>query len=320
MKLFPVLKLTVRGLVAGVTVAAATTTWSQTFPSKTIKIVVTTGAGTASDATARYLAEGMSKALNTPVIVENKVGASGVIATDSVAKAVPDGHTVLLTFSSHYINHWTMKPPYDALADFEPIARLNRSPLIFTTSPTSPYTSLRDLIAAAKQNPDKVSSATAGGVTQMAGALMASMAGIRMNEVLYKEPSRVLIEASSSLTDVAISGLTAAVPMIEGGRVRALAISTATRSSRVPDVPTVAEAGLTGYEMSSTTMILAPKGTPPAVVSRLSSVITTLAAAEGAQKLCVVQACDLAVQDAATLKAAGPAELEKWHRIVQLIN
>lgn len=129
-----------RGLVAAAAFMAVSAPASaQTFPGgKTIRIVVTTGTGTASDSAARYLASGMSKALNTAVIVDNRPGASGVLASDLVAKAAPDGHTLLLTFASHHINHWTMKPPYHAIDDFEPIARVNRSALVLTTAAASP--------------------------------------------------------------------------------------------------------------------------------------------------------------------------------------
>lgn len=307
-----------RTLIAGTALAAAAAATAQAFPGKTIKIVVTTGPGTASDSTARYLAGGMAKALNTPVIVENKPGASGVIATESVAKAPADGHTLLLTFSSHFINQWTMKPPYDAVNDFEYIARLNRSALVLSTSASSPFKSLGDVVAAAKSNPGKVSYATAGGVTEMAGALMANMAGVRINHALYKEPGKVMIDASSGVVDMALSGLTAAFPLIESGRVRAIAVTTPTRVSRLPDVPTMAEAGLPGYELSSTVMILAPKGTPREVVARLSSTITRLAAEEGFKDLCHIQVCDVEILDSAGLRAVAPAELEKFRRLVEL--
>lgn len=302
------------GLIAALSLPAA----AQGFPSKTIRIVVPTGTGTASDATARYLAEGMAKALNTPVIVDNKPGAGGVIGTEAVAKAPADGHTLLLTFSTHYINQWTTKLPYHALNDFEPIARLNRSALVLTTATSSPFKSLADVVAAARQNPDKLSYASASGVTEMAGALMANSANIRINHVLYKEPARVLIDASSGVADIAISGMTAAFPLVDGGRLRALAVTTATRSSRLPNVPTVAEAGLPGYELSSSVMVFAPKGTPAPVVARLSSVITNLAAADAFKDLCRIQVCDVEIQDAAGLKAAAPIELESWRRVVEL--
>lgn len=310
--------LGLRSLVAVTALTAVATATAQPYPSKPIKIIVITGPGTASDSTARYLASGMTKVLNTPVIVENRPGASGVIATEAVAKSPADGHTLLLTFSSHFINQWTMKPPYDAVNDFEPIARLNRSTLVLTTAASSPFKSVADVVAAAKRNPGKVSYATAGGVTEMAGALMGNLAGVRINHALYKEPSRVIIDSSSGVVDMAFTGLTAAFPLIESGRVRALAVTTSTRASQLPGVPTLAEAGLPGYEMSSTVMVLAPKGTPPTVVSKLSSVITQLATEEGFKELCRIQVCDVEILDSGALKAAAPAELEKWRRLVEL--
>lgn len=182
----------------------------------------------------------------------------------------------------------------------------------------SPFKSVSDVIAKAKANPGKVSMATAGGVTELAGVLMANMAGIRLNNVLYKEPSRVLIDAGSGLVDVAVTGMTAAFTGVESGRMRALAVTTAKRSSWMPNVPTLAEAGLPGYELSSTVMLFAPKGTPPPVVSTLSDVIIRLTAEDGYKELCRIQACDVEVMDAAGLKASAPAELEGWRRVVEL--
>lgn len=164
-----------RSLATAVVLFAAThCALADTYPNRPIKIVVPIGSGTGSDLAARYFAAGLGKSLNVPVIVDNKVGAAGVIGTDAVAKAEPDGHTLLLTFAAHYINQWVMKTPFDAVRDFEPIAGLNVTALVLVTGAASPYKSLGDVLTVAKRKPDSLSYASSGtgGVSHMAGALL----------------------------------------------------------------------------------------------------------------------------------------------------
>lgn len=290
------------------------------FPDgRTIRIIVATGAGSGSDLTARQIAVGLSKELGSPVIVENKTGASGVIGTDYVAKAAPDGYTLLGTYAQHYTNQLVQKTPYDAVKDFEPIARIANSALVISVAADSPYKSLKDVIEAAKKKPGVISFGSSGNGTtsHMAGALFANMAGISLNHVPYKAPGQVAVDAAAGQIDLSFNGMSTVLPLIKGGRLRALAVTTAQRSQSLPDVPTVAELGFPGYEASSPVWIFAPRGTPQPIIDKLSAAVLQQARTPAFKELCTAQGLDVDPQDAATAKAAGPGELEKWRKLLK---
>lgn len=308
-------------LVAVAIIPGVTPVLAADFPDgKPIKIVVATGVGSGSDLTARQIASGLSKELNTPVIVDNKAGAGGVIGTDFVAKAAPDGYTLLSTYAQHYTNQLIQKTPYDAVKDFEPIARVANSALVISVGANSPYKTLKDVVAAAKQKPGVVSFGSSGNGTtsHMAAALFAHMAGIKLNHVPYKAPSQVALDAVSGQIDLSFNGMSTALPLIKGGRLRALAVTTAQRSQSLPDVPTVAELGYPGYEAASPIWIFAPRGTPQAIVNKLSEAVVHQAQTPGFKELCLNQGLEVDIQPAAVAKAAGPGEVDKWRKLMSV--
>jgi tripartite-type tricarboxylate transporter receptor subunit TctC len=294
--------------------------WSQEYPSKPIRLVVPVSAGSGSDATARFLANALGKAWGVTLVVDNKPGAGAMLGTDIVAKAPADGYTLLFTYAAHYSNQWVLSPPFDAVKDFEPIARMANSTLVLATKPDSPYRTVRDLVTAAKHKPGALSYASAGlGSTgHMAGALLESLAGIELNHVPYKAASQVPLDAASGQVDVMFGGLASALPLIRSGRLRVLAVTSATRSAILPDAPTIAESGFPGYENSSPIWAFAPRGTPQAIVKKLSEVFTRAASSAEFKEFCLSQGIEADVQDAATVKAGAPGELEKWRRMVEL--
>lgn len=299
---------------------AAEPAFAADFPDgRPIKIVVATGVGSGSDLTARQIAAGLSKDLNTPVIVDNKTGAGGVIGTDFVAKAAPDGYTLLGTYAQHYTNQLVQKTPYDAVKDFEPIARIANSALVISVAPDSPYKSLKDVIEAAKKKPGVITYGSSGNGTtsHMAAALFTSMAGISLNHVPYKAPGQVALDAAAGQIDLSFNGMSSVLPLIKGGRLRPLAVTTAQRSQSLPDVPTVAELGLPGYEAASPIWIFAPRGTPQPIVDKLSAAVVAQAQAPAFKELCMTQGLEVDVQNAATAKAGGPGELEKWRKLMK---
>ncbi len=291
------------------------------FPdSKTIRIVVATGVGSGSDLTARQIATGLGKALNTPVIIENKTGAGGVIGTDFVAKATPDGYTLLGTYAQHYTNQLVQKTPYDAIKDFEPIARIANSALVISVAVNSPYRTLKDVIEAARQKPGFITYGSSGNGTtsHMAAALLEHMAGVKLNHVPYKAPGQVALDAVAGQIDLGFNGMSSVLPLIKGGRLRALAVTTSQRSQSLPDVPTVAEIGHPGYEAASPIWLFAPRGTPQAIVNKLSEAVVRQAQSQGFKDLCLHQGLELDIQSATTAKAAGPSELEKWRKLMSV--
>jgi len=297
-----------------------TPVWAQDYPSRVIRIVVPTGPGTATDTCARHMAMVLSKQWNSGVIVENKVGAGGNIGTEYVAKASADGYTLLCTYASHYSNPWVYKAGYDPLADFDPIARLASSALVMITSANSPYKSVRDVIAAAKQSPGMISYGSAGNGTtsHMAGALVSAIADIKLNHIPYKTPAQAATDVVGGQVDLSFNGPSTVLPLIKSGRVRALAITTNRRSSYLPDVPTMIEGGLPGYELVSPVWLMAPRGTSSAIVERLSEAVGRATATVEFKQLCATQGVEVDYQNAAVSRANAKAEAEKWRRLVAL--
>jgi tripartite-type tricarboxylate transporter receptor subunit TctC len=295
-------------------IGPAASAFAADFPDgRPIKIVVATGVGSGSDLTARQIAAGLAKELNAPVIVDNKTGAGGVIGTDYVAKSPPDGYTLLGTYAQHYTNQLVQKTPYDAVKDFEPIARIANSALVISVAADSPYKSLKDVIEAAKKKPGVISYGSSGNGTtsHMAAALLASMASISLNHVPYKAPGQVALDAAAGQIDLSVNGMSSVLPLIKGGRLRPLAVTTAQRSQSLPDVPTVSELGYPGYEAASPIWIFAPRGTPQPIVDKLSAAVTQQAQTPAFKELCIAQGLEVDVQNAAHRQGGRPGGTRK---------
>lgn len=290
--------------------------------SKPVTVVVSTGAGSGTDLTSRQLAEGLSKDLGVPFVIENRTGAGGVIGAVHVAKAAPDGHTLLATYAQHYTNQLVRDTPYDALEDFEPLARVASSALVISVAANSPYKTLADVVEAARKNPGTISYGSSGNGTtsHMAAALLSSMADISLNHIPYKTPGQVAVDAAGGQIDLSFNGMSSVVPLIKAGRLRALAVTTSKRTQGLPDVPTVAELGYPGYEVDSAIWLFAPRGTPPEIVNQLSDAILRQTQTEGFKEVCARIGLDVDRQDAATVKANGPAEIEKWRKLMSVTN
>lgn len=294
--------------------------FAQEFPSKPIRVVVPTAPGTATDACTRYLANALQTELRQPALVENKAGADGLIATEFVFKSPADGYTLLSGYAAHYIYQWMGKVPFDAVNDFVPIVRYGSTAVALVVPMNSPFRSVRDLIEAAKQNPGLLSYASAAPTSTMCAALLENMAGIKLRMIPYKSSSQSVIDASSDLVNMAFAGVSASLPLVQSGRVRVLSVSTSKRWFNLPDVPTMAEAGVPGFELAVPTWIFAPRGTPVAAINKLSGTLTRIALTPEFREFARKQGLDVDVQDHAAVQAAGPAELAKWGQLVSLAN
>ncbi len=250
---------------------------AQAWPTKqTIKFIVVYPAGGASDVTARLIATKLSESIGQSVVVENKPGANGIIATEYVAKAAPDGYTLLMAnLGPNAINPVVYKKlPYDAVKDFSAVTLTTIVPQFIVVAPTQPINSLADLIAYAKANPGKVTFASAGNgaSNHLSGELFNAMAGIKMEHVPYKGDAPGLVDVISGQVTVALPTAIAAAPFIRSGQLRALAVTSNKRLPSFPDIPTVAET-IPGFESVSWGGVMVPAGTPPAVIDRLNSEI-----------------------------------------------
>ena len=249
------------------------------WPARPIHIVVTQPPGGGNDAVARLIATNLQPALGQPVIVENKPGAGGNIATVYVAKQPADGYTLLLTPSSHVGNvYFFAKLPYDPINDFEPISQVSTTPFIFVVNASTPVASMKEFLAYARANPGLTyGSAGIGQPHHTAGELLKSMARIDVVHVPYKGAAGVVPALLSREITFTIGAINSLLPHIRSGKLRVLAAAGGQRTALLPDVPTIAEAAeLPGYQMSSWAGVLAPAGTPRALVSRLSTEINRI--------------------------------------------
>jgi tripartite-type tricarboxylate transporter receptor subunit TctC len=269
------LRARVRRLVAAGLVLCSAGALAQAYPAKPVRLIVPFAPGGSTDVTARVLAQKLTESWKQQVVVENRAGAGGNIGADAVARAAPDGYTLLLaTTGVMAINHRLYKTlPYDALKDFAPVTQIGALPLILIVHPSLPAKSVKDLISIAKAKPGQLSFASSGvgSATHMTAELFKLMSGVDIVHVPYKGSGQAMADLISGQVGVAFDQITSSLPQVNAGRLRALAVTSARRFPSVPNLPTVAEAGVPGYESVSWNGIAAPAGTPQEIVNRVQS-------------------------------------------------
>jgi len=293
---------------------------AQTFPSRGITIVIPATPGGAIDLTARVMGPKLTDAWSKPVVVENKAGATGIIGTECIAQAAPDGYTLVLVASSHAINPSMFKKlPYDTVKSFDPVVLTHVLPLMLVVHPSLPVKNVQELIAYGKANPGKLSFASSGpgGAPHMSGELFKSMAGIDMLHVPYKGSTAAHADLLSGRTSLMFDTVTAINPHVKSGAVRALAVTTAKRSAAAPDVPTMAEAGLKGYETSTWGGILAPAGTPKDVVDKLNAEMNKALAAPDVRQRMLDAGIEPAGGTPQQFAAFIQSEMVKWGKVAK---
>ena len=247
---------------------------AQAWPSKPIRVVVPYGVGGAPDILARLYAQEMAGAFGT-LVVENKGGAGGNVGADAVAKAPPDGYTLLVTTAATHSINPALYPamPYDSVKDFTPVGMLASTPLMLVSSAAGPLKSLADVLAQARAKPGELSYASAGNGTMqhIAGELLESMAKVRLTHVPYKGSGQVMADLVAGRVSIMFNSVAAVAPLVKDGRLRALAVTTPKRLPGWPNVPTMAEAGLPGFEASAWYAVFGPAGMSPEVVQRINN-------------------------------------------------
>jgi len=269
--------LVVRSLAAGAVLAlGAAASFAQNYPERPITLVVPYPAGGGNDVLGRLVAERMAQALKGTIVVENRGGAGGTIGTRQVAKAAPDGYTMLIATSSLAINP-SLYPNvgYDPRQDFAPIGLLASGANVVLVHPSVPANSIAELIALAKKQPGKLNFAStgSGSSVQLAAELFAAMAGIRINHVPYRGSGPALNDLLGGHVTMMFATLPSAIGIVKGGKVRALAVTGAKRSDVFPELPTIAEAGLAGYQAELHYGLVAPAGTPRPIIDRLNTAL-----------------------------------------------
>lgn len=303
-------------LAAGFATAAA----AQGFPDRSVTMIVPFAAGGSTDVVARIVAQKMSEDLGQQVIVQNVAGAGGNLGADNVARAAPDGYTILMgTVATHALNPLILKStPYDAEKDFAPISLLVVVPNVLVVNPELPAKSVQELIALLKADPDKYSYASSGNGTplHLSGELFKSMAGVDMQHIPYKGAGPALNDVIGNQVPIMFDNLPSSSSHIKGGTLRALAVTTAERAPSFPDIPTVAESGIPGYETYTWNALFAPANTPADVISRLN--------ASANKALTDPAVADRMKEFSATIVGSTPeelgahvkAELAKWKPVV----
>jgi len=290
------------------------------YPDRIIKIVVPFAPGGGTDVVARTLAQEMAKDLGVSVIIENKPGAGTIIGTQSVAASDADGYTLLMgTFANAVNPSLYAKLTYDQHRDFAPVALVARSFNIVVVNPASPIKSIADLIAVAKAEPDKLSYGTYGTGTSahLAGELFKHMAGVNLTTVPYKGAAPAITDLIGGQIQVMFTTVASAAPLIEGGQLRALAVTSAERSPAFPDLPTVSEAGVPGYDAEAWYGLFAPAKTPPDIVDRLNKAAAVAVKAETFKKLAVSEGLVLVASPPNELDRYFGVEEERWRKVIQ---
>ncbi|HEU5176727.1 MAG TPA: tripartite tricarboxylate transporter substrate binding protein [Burkholderiales bacterium] len=294
---------------------------AQTYPSRPVRIVVPLSPGGFADTPARMLAPRLSEQLGRQFFVENKPGAGGTIGADFVAKSAPDGHTLLLTGTPHVISaHLYKKMPYDALKDFTHIALIASGPYALVVNPQKLNVgSVRELVAAAKAQPGKIDYASSGNgsAQHLVGALFNSMAGIDLNHVPYKGSGPAMQDLIAGQVGVSFAGVPNVLGHVKSGRLKALGVTTPTRWSELPEVPTLAEAGVPGYEATLWLNISGPANMPAEIVQRLNTEIAKALRDPEVQSNFRSAGVDATSMGPQELNAFMRAEYEKWGRVVR---
>ena len=290
------------------------------FPEKPITFVVPFAAGTATDQIARALGNSITAETKQAVVIDNKAGASGFIASQQVAKAPADGYTVLITTNTtHAANeHLFKKLPYDPVKDFAPLAALGKGGQIMVVNPSFPAKSVAEFIALAKKEPGKYSFGSGSSSSRMAGELLQQMADIKLLHVPYKSNTLAVTDLLGGQIHMMITDAATGLPQVKAGKLRALGVSGAARSPLAPDVPTIAEAGVKGYEMGYWFAAYAPAKTPPAAVKRLNELLVKAARSESAKAAFYEPTgTEVFTSSPEELAKFQAGESQKWGRIVK---
>ncbi|MGJ7545088.1 Bug family tripartite tricarboxylate transporter substrate binding protein [Variovorax sp. LT1R16] len=302
-------------------VAAMAAAQAQGYPSKPVRIIVPYPAGGTTDIIARVAAQQLGERLKQPFVVENKAGANGAIGSAEVARAPADGYTLLMgTASTHGINSAVYKSlPYDAVKDFAPVTIVASTPNIIAVHPSVPAKNLQELLALAKAQPGKLNygSTSLGGSPHMSAELLKMMAHVDMLHVPYKGAAPMLTDLMGGQVQVGFDNLPSTINFVRSGKVRAIAVTTAQRWPGAPEIPTVAESGVPGYEVSGWFGLLAPAGTPPAVLKTIQQAIAEAVRQPEVNK----QMLDLGALPVANtpeaFAALVQADVAKWREVVK---
>jgi tripartite-type tricarboxylate transporter receptor subunit TctC len=303
---------------AGVLLALAAPVAAQDYPTKPVRLVIPFPPGGSNDIVGRLVATQLSERLGKQVVVENRGGAGGVVGTEMVSKAAPDGYTLLLISLAHAVNPWLYKLNYDPIKSFTPVAMLGSGPNVLTVHPDLPVKSAKDLVALAKQKPGELQYASAGvgSFQHLGGELFKLVAGVEILHVPFKGGGPAMIDVMGGHTKILFSSLVQTTPHIRSGKLKALGVGGKKRSPVLPDVPSIAD-DVPGYEAVNWWGIIAPAGTPAAIVDKLSKEIGMALNSPEVQKQFETEGADIVQMSPAEFGKFIETEMPKWERVVK---
>lgn len=314
------MKCKILALLATCTLSSMFSTPFAAYPERPVRLVVPFPPGGAADIVGRILAQKLTEDFAQQVLTDNRAGGAQTIATDIVAKSSPDGYTLLLASVTHGINPGLLpKLPYDSMRDFSPISLIAESPLVFVVHPSLPARSTKELIALARAKPGQLNYASSGNGSggHLAMELFRNMTNINMVHVPYKGAALALIDVISGQAQLMLTSPLAAVPHVKSGKLRLLGVSGRARSSAMPDVPTIAEAGVRGYEATLWYAVLAPAGTPREVITRLNAAIRKALGARELRERFSSYGVDPTGSSPEEAAAHIRGEIEKWRKVIK---
>ena len=312
-------RLLTQALALSLAGAASVGACAQTYPAKPVTFVVPFAAGSATDQLARALGQSLTDQSKQPVVVDNKGGASGMIAAQQVARAAPDGYTVLITTNTtHAANeHLYKKLPYDPVKDFAPVTGLGKGGQVLVVRADAPYKTVADLLAKLRQTPGKLSFGSGSSSSRVAGEMFKQLSHTDILHVPYKSNPNAITDLLGGQIDMMITDTSTGVPQIKAGKLRALGISTAQRNPLLPEVPTIDEAGVKGYDMGYWFAAYVPAGTPPAVVARLRELLVAGTQSAGAKNFYDGSGSVAWTTSPEELGKFQASETEKWGRVIK---
>jgi tripartite-type tricarboxylate transporter receptor subunit TctC len=312
----PLLKAAVLLLALGAPAAA------DEYPAKPVRLIVPFPPGGSNDVVGRMIATQLGERLGKQVVVDNRAGAGGIIGTEIAAKSPPDGYTLLVVSIAHAVNPWLYKLNYDPINAFAPVAILATGPNVLAVNPSLPVNSVQDLVALAKQKPGELQYASAGvgSFQHLGGELFKLTAGVDILHVPFKGGGPAMIDVIGGHTKIVFSSLVQTTPHLRSGKLKALAIGGAERNSILPDVPTVKEAGVPDYEAVNWWGIVAPAGTPAAIVEKLRKEIAAVQESAETQKQFVNEGAAVIQMTLPQFAAFMQSEMDKWGRVVKAGN
>jgi tripartite-type tricarboxylate transporter receptor subunit TctC len=321
----PMLKLLPRIAILALVTSGNVVAWvgsarTETYPSRPIQVVVPFPAGGGVDAIARIFQPKMEEILGQPLVIQNRPGATAIIGTNSVAKAAPDGYTVLFTLNPHIVNAYLYQQlPFDPLRDFVPISLIATTPNVLAVNPNVEATSVRELINLAKAHPGTLNYGTAGvgSAFHLAGALFNVMADVDIVDVPYRGGPQATVDVLSGQVQIIFGNLFTTLPYIKSGQVKALAVTSAKRLAVMPELPTISESGVPGYEFVTWFGVLAPAGTPPEIIQRLYVALEQTIESPDVKKLIAAQGADLVGTTPQEFSGFLQQEMTKWASVIR---